>query len=166
MTTSDQNVFGGELPTPAVVRQNSYRQDKWHKIGRDGRPERASKPQQRMRHKIQGNAQSDVIRGAPPPKGDYFVSQVYKETGDEGMKTCITDKGLLDFDLTLVSNINATFKSYKLSVSISDRDRILCSEMWLAGICFQRWRDRSSGLATGDDTISTSITQHGQQYTG
>ncbi len=82
------------------------------------------------------------------------------------MKTYITDKQLQKFNLTLVSNINATFQSYKLSVSISDRDRIFCSEMWPAGICIQRWRDRSSGLATGDDTTGTSTTQHGQQHTG
>ncbi len=63
------------------------------------------------------------------------MSRVHKETDNEGMKNYITDKGLQDFDLTLISNINATFKSYTLSVSISDRDRILCSEMWSAGIC-------------------------------
>ncbi len=160
----DQNVFGCGLHNPVIVRQNSHRQDKWHKIDSDGRPEYAYKPQLRMRHKIQGNAQSDIIRGASPPKRDHFVSRVHKETDDEDMKTYITDKGLQNFDLTLVSNINATFKSYKLSVSISDRDRILCSEMWPAGICIQRWRDRSSGLATSDDTTGTSTTQHGQQH--
>ncbi len=67
-TTSDQNVFGGGLPTPFVVRQNSHRQDKRHTICRDGILKHASKPQLKMRHKIQGNAQSDIIQGAPPPK--------------------------------------------------------------------------------------------------
>ena len=66
---------------------------------------------------------------------------MHKEADNEGLKVYITRKGVKDFDLTLVSNLNATYKSYKLSVGVSDKDKVLYSEMWPAGICIQRWRE-------------------------
>ncbi len=47
-----------------------------------------------------------MIRGAPLPNRDYFVSHVHSETDDKSLKTYIINKGLHDFNLTLVSNVN------------------------------------------------------------
>ncbi len=107
-----------------------------------------------------------MIHGAPPPKRDYFVSRVHSETDDEGLKTYITNKGLHDFNLTLVSNINSIFKSYRLSVSINDKGKVLCSEMWPSGICVQRWRKRSNGVASGDNTTTRLTSHHHLQSSG
>ncbi len=107
-----------------------------------------------------------MIHGAPPPKRDYFVSRVHSETDDEGLKTYITNKGLHDFNLTLVSNINSIFKSYRLSVSINDKSKVLCSEMWPSGICVQRWRKRSNGVASGDNTTTRLTSHHHLQSSG
>jgi hypothetical protein len=162
VTTNQSMITGGTLSDDAPARKGS-RHSSWIKIGRDGKPESVSQsqPQLNKRRVIQGNAQSDTIRGAPPPRRDFFVSRVHKETDDEGFKMYITGKGVKDLDLTLVSNPNATFKSYKLSVGISDKDKVLCSEMWPAGICIQRWRVRSSGAANSDVSLGATIPQHG-----
>ncbi len=86
--------------------------------------------------------QSDIICGDLPPKRDYFISRLHKETDDDGMKNYITKRGVQDFNLSLVSNMNAMFKLYKLSISISELNKVLCAEMWPSGVCVQRWRER------------------------
>ncbi len=50
------------------------------------------------------------------------------------MKKYITNKGLQNFNLFLMSNVNAIFKLYKLSISISELNKVLCVEMWPSGV--------------------------------
>ncbi len=66
---------------------------------------------------------------------DYFIPRVPKETDDDGIKNYITNRGVQDFSLSLGSNVNAMFKSYKLSISISEFNKVLCAEMWPSGVC-------------------------------
>ncbi len=55
-----------------------------------------------------------------------------KETSDDNMKHYITSKGVNEIELIIVSNPNATFKSYKLSVPVGEINkycRLICGHM-------------------------------------
>ncbi len=54
-----------------------------------------------------------------------------KETSDDNMKHYIISKGVNEIELIIVSNPNATFKYYKLSVPVGEREKIMhmCSKM-------------------------------------
>ncbi len=92
---------------------------------------------------IQRGGHSDTVHGAPPPKRDFvfsFFSRVCKNTVDMEFQKLITDKGLNDFILTLVSNSGAKFKSYKISVAINEQDKVLVADNWPMCVCVQNWR--------------------------
>ncbi len=69
-------------------------------IGKNANAVPTKQPHPKKNQRIQGYVQSGIIRGAPPPKRDYFISKVHKETDDDGMKNYITNKGVQDFNLT------------------------------------------------------------------
>ena len=122
----------------------------WNLIGRGGKivnqttQSKTNNGQSRARKRmIQGSVQSDVIRGAPPPKRDFFISRVLPQTRDTDFRNFINDNVVKNFDLTLTSNVNAKFKSYRLSVDVIDKDRIFRPEVWPLGVKIQRWRLRS-----------------------
>ena len=120
----------------------------WNLIGRGGKivnnsnQGKTSNARGRKRM-IQGSVQSDVIRGAPPPKRDFFISRVLPQTRDTDFRNFINDNVVKNFDLTLTSNVNAKFKSYRLSVDVVDKDKIFRPEVWPLGVKLQRWRLRS-----------------------
>ncbi len=61
---------------------------------------------QRKQH-IQGSNHSATVHGTPPPTRDFFISSVFKDTVDMEFQELITENGLNDFILTLVSNSEA-----------------------------------------------------------
>ncbi len=74
---------------------------------------------------ISSGTVSETVRGASQPKGEYILSMVHKDISDDDMKQYITTKNVNGVELTLVSNVNAMFKSYKLSVPLDEKDKIL-----------------------------------------
>ncbi len=63
---------------------------------------------------------------------DVFLSRVYRDTADDDMRCYISSKGVNGVDLTLVSNVNSTFQSYKLSVPIVEKHKILQASLSMA----------------------------------
>ena len=82
--------------------------------------------------------------GGPPPKRDFFISRFGPSIQDSTVKDYIKDKGIANFELELVSKSIATFKSYKLSVPLDDKDKVLQPTMWPKNILVQKWRQKSS----------------------
>ena len=90
-----------------------------------------------------GTAAGGTLRGGPPPRRDFFISRVHPSTQESVFENFLKDKGLLNFELQLVSRFVSTFKSYKLTVSMDDRDKVLQPNMWPKGILVQKWRVRN-----------------------
>ncbi len=93
---------------PVIIEGNAVQDksaDKSTTVGRDGK---AVQTHPRRRQHIQGCA-------PPPPKTGFFMSRVCKDTDDIELQKLITEKGLNDFILTLVSNSDAKFKSNTFS---------------------------------------------------
>ena len=76
-------------------------------------------------------------------KGIFFISKLHTLTQDNVIKDYLKDNGLSNFDLQLVSNSVSTFKSYKLSVSMEDKDKVLQPTLWPKGILVQKWFQKS-----------------------
>lgn len=132
----------------------------WIQVGRNGKPVKShlpprqsgrgflsrharENPGQGGRRRVQGSGTSDVFKGAPPPKRDFFLSRVVSTTDDQVIKDYIKDKGINNFDLQLVSNEHAIFKSYKLSVYVEDKTKVLSPDIWPQGVCVEKWRYRN-----------------------
>ena len=94
--------------------------------------------------RVHGSLQSDVVEGAPPPRRDFFLSRMKKTTDDDVLKNFIKDQGIALVDLRLVSNENAIYKSYKLSVSVDDKDKVMSPNLWPKGVCIEKWRERNN----------------------
>ena len=136
----------------------------WTLVGKNGKPareirksnfhkqldpnERGQQKRQyvkgRQRTKIHGSNDTSVVSGAPPPKRDYFLSRIVKSTEDDVLRQFIVDSGIGLVDLRLVSNENAKFKSYKLSVSLDDRDKIWSPNLWPKGSCIEKWKPKNN----------------------
>ena len=97
------------------------------------------------RQQVHGCARITTIRGAPPPKRYFFLSRLDCDTDTDMLKRYIDGKGVHNIELSVVSNVNARYKSYKLSVNIGDKDTIMCAEMWPSGTYIEKWRVRDYG---------------------
>ena len=139
----------------------------WTLVGKNGKPARDARkssiyqkqhnPNQggqqkrqpvrgRQRTKIHGSNNTCVVVGAPPPKRDYFLSRIVKTTEEDVLRKFIEDSGIGLVGLRLVSNENAKFKSYKLSVILDDKDKILSPDLWPKGSCIEKWRPKNNVL--------------------
>ena len=117
-------------------RRASFRQDL-----RDGR---------RQRHRVQGSRDGEVLEGAPLPKRDFFLYRVKKETNDDVIERYLHDKGIHEVELKIVSNASAKYNSYKLTVNVDCKDKVMSADLWPKGICIQKWRGKSNRIESTD----------------
>ena len=55
------------------------------------------------------------------------------------MKSYVEDQNVIVRDIDCVSHLSAKFKSFKLSVSVSDYNNLLDDDVWPAGIMVRRY---------------------------
>ena len=82
--------------------------------------------QRRGRRRVIGcNATAHgTLRGALPPTRDFFVSRV--TVGDrEGIKELIEANGIQVYNIDKMSNYQASFKSFKVKISVLDKEKFL-----------------------------------------
>lgn len=46
------------------------------------------------------------------------------------------------FDIVKVSHVEARFSSYKITISVADRDSVFNESFWPAGVKCQWWREK------------------------
>ena len=85
-----------------------------------------------------------MLEGAPPPRRYFFLSRVKKETEDDVIQNDIVSKGIENPELNLVSNVDAKYKSYNLSVSVDYNDKVMSADMWPRGVCIERWFEKGN----------------------
>ena len=62
---------------------------------------------------------------------------------DSTFKDFLSDNGFSDFEFKLVSRSVAPFKSYKLTVILSEKEKLLQPNLWPKGILVQKWKAKS-----------------------
>ena len=83
---------------------------------------------------------SSLVKGAPPPRRDFFVFRLDKSTTAEQLLMYLNDKDVSPIDAVEVSHPHSKFKSFKVTVSITNAEKILNPECWPRGIGVRRYR--------------------------
>ena len=74
------------------------------------------------------------VRGAPEPERQLFIYRVDRQTVTEDLKIYIQEAGITMCSLVCVSKEDSKFKSFKLSVPLSQFKRLFDNQMWPEGI--------------------------------
>ena len=80
------------------------------------------------------SALSNGFCGAPEPSRDLFIYRVGNNTTTEVLKDYIEELNVTVRDLQCVSNDESKFKSFKLTVPISNFKQLFDESIWPAGV--------------------------------
>ena len=79
------------------------------------------------------------IKGAPEPDRDLFISRLDKQTSDRDLKNFISDNGFTVRNLQRISHVDASYKSYRLTVPKSQFADLFKEEIWPSGVCVRKY---------------------------
>ena len=97
-------------------------------------------PKRRKRNIVVGKDKSVcAVKGAPEPNRDVFIYRVDKTTSDASLYDYLINKGITPYSLDCVSNPDARYKSYKLSIPLSMYGTLHDPDMWPEGIRIRRF---------------------------
>ena len=86
------------------------------------------------------------FRGAPEPNRDLFIYRVDPNTEAEDLRDYMMEKGFEVRNLCCISNPNARFKSFKLTVPLSEFKDLFSDTLWPDGVRVRKYvppRNRS-----------------------
>ena len=90
------------------------------------------------------STQTDTrVRGAPEPDRHLFIFRVDANTLDD-LRSYISDHGVTMRSLHCVSNANAKFKSYKLTVPVSQYKQLFNGDLWPEGVTVRPYYSNST----------------------
>ena len=115
-------------------------QDPHHNAPSDN--EGFSFPKRRNRRVLTGRCTSDPqhrFKGAPEPSRDLFIFRVHPDTETNELKQYLSSRKVNIRELKLVSNPAATFKSFKLSVPVSNFKSLFDDTFWPEGVCIRKY---------------------------
>lgn len=92
--------------------------------------------QERRRQKtITGKTSgSGRFKGAPEPSRDLFIARVDSDTTDNDLTEYLTEKAVTIRDLKCTSHPNSRFKSFKLTIPLSNLSDLLDENFWPDGV--------------------------------
>ncbi len=88
-----------------------------------------------------GQGAGTGLRAAPLPNRDFFISRIHKDDILEVMRQYIRSNGVVIKDLVQTSYADSVFKSSKLSVIVTDVEKVRDPSMWPSGVFIRKWRD-------------------------
>ena len=109
--------------------------DDWVVIRRNARP---AIKQRRRRKLLEGTATGSGVRGAPRTR-DMFISRVEKDTTDDQLRTWISEQNVNIMKFELLSHEDAIYKSFKLTVPVTDFTKLYEPSLWPVGVSIARY---------------------------
>ena len=89
---------------------------------------------------VRGNASSSGnVRGGPVPDRHLFIFRVDKSTEIKDLKDHIAGHGFTIRRLECVSNPEAKFQSFKLTVPLPEFDKLFQASLWPEGIGIRKF---------------------------
>ena len=91
------------------------------------------------------STQTDIrVRGDPEPDRHLFNFLVDTSTQLDDLRTYISDRGVTMRSLNCVSNVSAQFKSYKLTVPVSQYKQLFNGDLWPEGVRVRPYYPKSA----------------------
>ena len=82
------------------------------------------------------------LKGAPEPSRHLFIHRVDKSSTCNDVVTYVTKKlKVTPRDIECKSREEAAFKSFKLTVAVSDYKTLFDEQLWPEGVCVRPWRE-------------------------
>lgn len=114
-----------------------------------------NKKRQNRRQKVitgKGPRQTGSFKGAPEPGRSLFVHRVDSDTEVKDLERHLRDLDIDIMELECVSHPEAHFKSFKLTVPVSQMNDLLTDDIWPTGVRVRRFfaprrGDQQQGLA-------------------
>ena len=80
------------------------------------------------------------FKGAPEPQRDLFIYRVDKETTKEDLENYISQKHFKTISVEEKSHPSAKFKSFKVTIGVSQLKEMLNESVWPVGVGVRRFR--------------------------
>ncbi len=81
------------------------------------------------------------LRTAPLPNRDFFISRIHKDDGLEVMRQYIRSKRVVIKDCVQTIHADSVFNSFKLSVVVTDVEKVRDPSMWPSSVFIRKLRD-------------------------
>ena len=86
-----------------------------------------------------GYNNSGGFKGAPEPNRELFIYRVDKQTTLRDLRVHVLDEGFDVRALECISNPNSKFKSFKLSVPVSQFSHLFDESIWPIGVRVRKY---------------------------
>jgi hypothetical protein len=128
-SANKRDVAQGSTPSLDRVSVSSYEVPRTHK-----------KKQKRNKF-ISGTVSpnSSAFKGAPMPDRHLFIYRVDKSASDRDISAFLVARQFNVRELTCVSNENAKFKSFKLTVPVTEYSNLFDGNLWPAGVRVRKY---------------------------
>ena len=88
---------------------------------------------------IMGKSTDGGLSGGPPPRRDFFVYRLMKDSGEEDLRNFMMSKNIEPHDIAAKNVPDARFNPFKVSVSLDNAEKMWDLDMWPVGVCVKRW---------------------------
>lgn len=95
--------------------------------------------QRRRAEAVVGTGPSDIIRGAPEPLRDLFVSRLEQGVTLDQIKHYTNSKNVTVHNIEKKSREDSMYLSFKVTVKVSDMDTLLQPDFWPMGVRVRRF---------------------------
>ncbi len=103
------------------------------------------KQMRRQTKVITGNVTSSkTFRGAPEPDRQLFIQRVRKEVTETDVKAYLVAKDFTVRDLVRMSHDDAKYNSFKLTVPVTEFEKLLEPDVWPSGVRIRRFREKQN----------------------
>ena len=103
---------------------------------------RREKRRQRSRAVVTGTSGIGNFRGGPPPLRDFFLYRVMKPATADDVAECLRSHEIKCDSVLRVSNEEARFCSFKLSIPITDIKKVMEPDVWPEGVRIRKFTSR------------------------
>ena len=93
-------------------------------------------------HVIKGTGSNGRVKGAPPPIRDFFVYRADTNTTEDDIKWLLDESEIKCVSVLRVSKPGSLFHSFKVSVLVTEQDKVMSAEVWPVGIQVRRFYQR------------------------
>ncbi len=90
---------------------------------------------------ITGSSRSGGLRATTLPIRDFFVYRLNSEDDSTALSDYMKSKDITPRDIVPKQKQGSTFNSFKVTVDVTDAEKMMNPDTWQYGVCVKKWRD-------------------------